>query len=108
MGNVNIYRDWGWAPEYVEAMHLMLESSTPDDYIISSGSSNSLKEFVNLAFQYFDLNPAEYLNIDNSFIRPADISYSSMTPQKILKKLGWKAERDLKYIVKSMIENKLY
>jgi len=108
LGNVNIYRDWGWAPEYVNAMNLMLESSTPDDYIISSGSSNSLKEFVNLAFQYFDLNPEEYLNIDNTFIRPADISYSAMTPQKILKKLGWKAEKDLKYIVKSMIENKLY
>ena len=86
----------------------MLESSTPDDYIISSGSSNSLKEFVNLAFQYFELNPEEYLKIDNSFIRPADIGYSALTPKKISKKLGWKAEKDLHYIVKSMIENKLY
>ncbi len=108
LGNVNIHRDWGWAPEYVNAMYLMLDSSTPDDYIISSGSSNSLKEFVNLAFQYFDLNPEEFLKIDNSFIRPADISYSAMTPKKILKNLGWKAEKDLNYIVKSMIENKLY
>lgn len=108
LGNVNIHRDWGWAPEYVKAMYLMLESSTADDYIISSGSSNSLKKFVNLAFQYFDLNPEEFIKIDNSFIRPADISYSAMNPKKILKNLGWKAEKDLDYIVKSMIENKLY
>ena len=108
MGNVNIHRDWGWAPEYVKAMYLMLESSTADDYIISSGSSNSLKKFVNLAFQYFDLNPEKFIKIDNSFIRPADISYSAMNPKKILKNLGWKAEKDLDYIVKSMIENKLY
>ena len=108
LGNVNIHRDWGWAPEYVKAMYLMLESSTADDYIISYGSSNSLKKFVNLAFQYFDLNPKEFIKIDNSFIRPADISYSAMNPKKILKNLGWKAEKDLDYIVKSMIENKLY
>ena len=108
LGNVNIHRDWGWAPEYVKAMYLMLESSTADDYIISSGSSNSLKKFVNLAFQYFDLNPEKFIKIDNSFIRPADITYSAMNPKKILKNLGWKAEKDLDYIVKSMIENKLY
>lgn len=108
LGNIDIHRDWGWAPEYVNAMYLMLESSTPDDYVISSGSSNSLKEFVNLAFQYFELDPEEFIKIDNSFIRPADISYSAMNPQKILKNLGWKAEKDLNYIVRSMIENKLY
>ena len=108
LGNVNIHRDWGWAPEYVKAMYLMLESSTADDYIISSGSSNSLKKFVNLAFKYFDLNPEEFIKIDNSFIRPADITYSAMNPKKILKNLGWKAEKDLDYIVKSMIENRLY
>ena len=108
LGNINIHRDWGWAPEYVNAMYLMLESTTPDDYIISSGSSHSLKEFVNLAFQYFDLNSEKFLKIDNSFIRPADISYSALNSEKIKNKLGWKAEKDLNYIVKSMIENKLY
>ncbi len=108
LGNVNIHRDWGWAPEYVNAMYLMLEAKSPDDYIISSGSSHSLKEFVNLAFEYFDLNSEEFLKIDNSFIRPADISYSALNSEKIKNKLGWRAEKNLNYIVKSMIENKLY
>ena len=106
----NLKKDAKEGSMYVNLEPCCHHGKTPPcvDYIISSGSSNSLKKFVNLAFQYFDLNPEEFIKIDNSFIRPADISYSAMNPKKILRNLGWKAEKDLDYIVKSMIENKLY
>ena len=104
LGNLNTSRDWGWAPEYVEAMHLMLQAKKPDDFIIATGETNSLKNFVKLAFDYFDLNYKDYLKYDETLLRPSDVHYSSLDPSKIKKELGWEAETDFKNIIRKMYE----
>ncbi len=104
LGNLNTSRDWGWAPEYVEAMHLMLQAKKPDDFIIATGETNSLKNFVKLAFDYFGLNYKDYLKYDETLLRPSDVHYSSLDPSKIKKELGWEAETDFKNIIRKMYE----
>jgi GDPmannose 4,6-dehydratase len=73
LGNLNIYRDWGYAPKYIEAMWQMLNADSPEDYIICSGEANSLRDFVNLTFQYLDLDVNKYLKINESLYRPVDL-----------------------------------
>ena len=104
LGNLNTSRDWGWAPEYVEAMHLMLQAKKPDDFIIATGETNSLKNFVKLAFDYFGLNYKDHLKYDETLLRPSDVHYSSLDPSKIKKELGWEAETDFKNIIRKMYE----
>jgi GDPmannose 4,6-dehydratase len=107
LGNLDIYRDWGWAPEYVKAMYLMLQQPSPDDYVIATGNTIKLKDFVIKAFEYFDLNWENHLIINNNLIRPTDIKISCGNPDKAHQKLGWKAEYSLDQIIKEMIEFKL-
>jgi GDPmannose 4,6-dehydratase len=107
LGNLDIYRDWGWAPEYVTAMHLMLQQSDAEDYVIATGNTHSLKEFVMKAFEYFNLNWEKYLVINSELIRPTDIKSSIGNPEKALKNLGWKAKFTIDDIIKEMIEFQL-
>ena len=100
----NLKRDWGWAPEYVEAMYLINNARIPDDYIVASGKSYSLRDFIKFSFEYFNLDYRDHivekkiqLNSINSF---AD-------PSKIFKKLNWKANVRLKDIIKKMIDYEL-
>lgn len=108
LGNLKISRDWGWAPEYVEAMWLMLQIEIPDDFIIATGKTSSLEDFVALAFGYFNLNWKEYVIQDKELFRPSDIAVSKADPQKALNILGWKAKYDLKDIVEKMIKDEIY
>ena len=107
LGNIDIVRDWGWAPEYVNAMNLMLENKEPEDFVVATGISNSLKDFLSIAFAYFDLNWKEYVTVDETLFRPSDISINCGNPGKIRKKLGWETSFSLKDIIFSMIEDRL-
>lgn len=107
LGNLDIWRDWGWAPEYVRAMHLILQAESANDYLIASGNTTSLRNFVELAFCCAGLKYEDYLVIDNSFLRPSDLSYSSMDPTRIATELGWKATTTLEEIVQRMYEERL-
>lgn len=107
LGNLDIWRDWGWAPEYVVAMHLMLQAQTPSDYLIASGHTSSLLDFVRLAFQCAGLNHEVHLVSDSSFLRPSDLRYSAMDPTRIAKGLGWRAQATPGDIVHRMFDEQL-
>jgi GDPmannose 4,6-dehydratase len=107
LGNLDIWRDWGWAPEYVTAMHQMLQAPTAKDYLIASGHTTSLRDFVKMAFAAAGLEAEPYLISDDTFMRPSDLKYSSMDPSLIASELGWKAQVGPSEIVQRMFEEKL-
>jgi GDPmannose 4,6-dehydratase len=100
LGNIFIERDWGWAPDYVEAMWLMMQHSTPENFVIATGKSVSLKYFTELAFSSFGLNYADYIEVDSNLFRPTDISLSLADPGKAKKILNWNAQ----YLVEDVVE----
>jgi GDPmannose 4,6-dehydratase len=102
LGNLSIKRDWGWAPEYVVAMHLMLQQDTPEDFVIATGECYSLEDFVSLAFAAFDLEWRKYVVSDPTLFRPSDILFGKGNPQKAYKKLGWKAKSTMPDIIQLM------
>ncbi|MGB5595219.1 MAG: GDP-mannose 4,6-dehydratase [Crocosphaera sp.] len=107
LGNVSIKRDWGWAPEYIKAMYLMLQQTQADDYVIATGHSYSLEDFVAETFNCLGLNWQDYVITDESLFRPTDITYSCGNPGKAQQKLGWKAQYKMPDVVKMMVENRL-
>lgn len=107
LGNISIKRDWGWAPEYVEAMYLMLQQSTADDYVISTGEEHSLEEFVQKAFSCVNLDWKAHLVTDPHLYRPTDIQSSRGNSAKALKNLGWQAKYKMPDVVRMMVEAKL-
>ena len=107
LGNLDIWRDWGWAAEYVVAMHQILQAPTAKDYLIASGHTTSLQEFVRLAFAAAGLEAQRYLISDASFLRPSDLKYSLLDPRLIFKDLGWKAQTPPSEIVQKMYEERL-
>lgn len=104
LGNLEIWRDWGWAPEYVVAMHKMLQAPAPKDYLIATGHTTSLRDFVRLAFATIGLDAEKYLICDSTFLRPSDLKYSSIDPSLIAADLGWKAQILTTEIVRRMHE----
>lgn len=90
LGNLEIKRDWGYAPEYIKAMWLMLQQEKPDDYIIATGEAHSLREFVQFAFGNQGLNYEDHILIDKSFYRPSDIDIIYGNPAKAKEKLHWR------------------
>jgi GDPmannose 4,6-dehydratase len=107
LGNMSIRRDWGWAPEYVEAMHLMLQQEQPEDYTIATGESYSLQEFVATAFECVGLNWQDRVVADNSLLRPTDLLVSRGNPLKAKERLGWQAQYKMPDIIKMMVTTKL-
>jgi GDPmannose 4,6-dehydratase len=103
LGNISIQRDWGWAPEYVEAMWLMLQQEQPDDYVIATGETCKLEDFVAEAFKAVGLNWKHHVQIDNSLLRPTDLAVGRANPKKAKEKLGWVAKYKMKDVVKNMI-----
>lgn len=103
LGNLDITRDWGWAPEYVEAMWLMLQTNMPDDYVIATGVSYSLEQFVEKAFEPHGLDWKKYVQVDKSFFRPLDIHVSKANPSKAQKRLGWQANTPLDQVIGRMV-----
>jgi len=108
LGNLEISRDWGWAPEYVEAMWRMLQLPNADDFVIATGFSHPLKTILDLAFQYFGLDWERYVVTDSALGRPLDLKHSSGDPAKAEAKLGWRAKVGIAEIVKLIAESELH
>ncbi|MAV65262.1 MAG: GDP-mannose 4,6-dehydratase [Candidatus Marinimicrobia bacterium] len=107
LGNIDIKRDWGHAEEYVDAMWKMMQAKNPDDYIIATGKTYSLMDFIKKSFSYFNLEWEKYVVLDDSLKRPSDISLSLADPTKAAKQLNWKAKIDMNDLVELMIKGKL-
>lgn len=107
LGNTDIWRDWGWAPEYVEAMWLMLQQEKAEDYVIATGQSNSLKDFIKITFEILNLNFEENVVFDNSLLRPSDLKIGRANPSKAEENLGWKAKYMMKDVIEKMIDFEL-
>jgi GDPmannose 4,6-dehydratase len=100
LGDLSISRDWGWAPEYVEAMWLMLQADQADDFVIATGEANSLKDFVAQAFACFGLDWTEHVLHDEQLMRPNEIALSQGNPEKAHQILGWQASKHMRDVVK--------
>lgn len=107
LGNINIERDWGWAPDYIEAMWLMMQKDQPKDYIIATGKSHTLKEFIDTTFRVLDLDWEKHLVIDEVLRRPTDLQIGRADPSKANNELQWKAKLGLNEIIENMIEHEL-
>ena len=103
LGRIDIVRDWGWAPEYVNAMWLMMQQDIPEDYVIATGEANSLRDFVACTFACVGLDWGDYVDSDSSIFRPLDIQWSQGRPEKAANKLGWKASAGMKSIIEMML-----
>ncbi|MCS5698089.1 GDP-mannose 4,6-dehydratase [Cyanobium sp. FGCU-52] len=108
LGNLDIWRDWGWAPDYVEAMHRMLQAEQPMDYLIASGKTNSLRELVAAACRVAGVNTEERVEASNDLLRPADLTYSEIDPSLIEQKLGWVSTHTLEEIILKMYNGILF
>jgi GDPmannose 4,6-dehydratase len=104
LGNINIARDWGWAPDYVEAMWLMLQQDQADDYVIATGHTTKLRDFIRIVFESVDLNWEDYVRSDESFFRPTDIAEGHANPDKARQKLGWSAQHKMEDVARLMVE----
>lgn len=102
MGNIDIQRDWGWAPEYVEAMWKMLQLDDPQDFVIATGRTVSLEFFIGQAFQFFGLNYKDYLVVNPNFYRPTDIHIGSGDPSKANELLDWRAQVNIETVIENM------
>lgn len=102
LGNLNIRRDWGWAPEYVRAMWLMLQSTSPVDIVVATGEEHTLQEFVEWTFGFFDLDWRAHVDVDESLFRPSEIDHSCGDASKALSMLGWKAETRFGAVVEKL------
>jgi GDPmannose 4,6-dehydratase len=103
LGNIAIARDWGWAPEYVDAMWLMLQQDIPCDYVIATGETNTLESFVLEVFAQLGLNWRDYVSADPSLLRPSEIMVSRGNPAKATRNLGWQAKHRMKDVIRIMI-----
>ncbi|OUV78186.1 MAG: GDP-mannose 4,6-dehydratase [Acidimicrobiaceae bacterium TMED130] len=104
LGNLDAKRDWGFAGDYVEAMWLMLQQKTPDDYVICSGMTHSVREFCDLAFSHLDLNYEEHVVVDERFFRPAEVDLLVGDYSKAKKILDWKPVTSFEDLVAMMVE----
>ena len=107
LGNLEAKRDWGFAGDYVKAMWLMLQQSKPDDYVIATGETHSVKEFVEMAFSYAGLDWKKYVVKDKTFYRPAEVHLLIGDYSKAKKKLGWEPKVKFKELVKMMVDRDL-
>jgi GDPmannose 4,6-dehydratase len=104
LGNLNVSRDWGWSPDYVEAMWRILQHPVAEDYVVATGVSNSLQRFVELVFQNLGLNWKEHTESSESFLRPSDLSYSCGNPAKAKRVLNWSAAHSFEDIIQRLVE----
>jgi len=105
LGNLDAKRDWGFAGDYVEAMWLMLQQKKADDFVIATGETHSVKEFLTEAFAYTDLDWKKYVEIDKRYFRPAEVDILLGDSSKARKELQWKPKVDFKSLVKMMVDN---
>lgn len=104
LGNLDAKRDWGFAPEYVETMWKILQQDKPDDYVVGTGEAHSVKEFLEEAFGYLNLNWKDYVEIDPRYYRPLEVEYLLANSSKIRRKLNWNPKVSFKDLVKIMVD----
>jgi GDPmannose 4,6-dehydratase len=107
MGNLEAKRDWGFAGDYVRAMWLMLQQDEPDDYVVATGETHSVREFLELSFAHLGLDYRDFVEFDPRYTRPSEVDVLLGDPSKAQRVLGWKAEVDFVGLVKMMIEHDL-
>lgn len=107
LGNINIQRDWGWAPEYVEAMWLMLQQDQADDFVVATGETISLKQFIIFVFEHLQLDWEKHVIFDDSLLRPTDIEMGLADPAKARTFLSWEAKIKGQALTKKMVECEL-
>ncbi len=104
MGNLDAKRDWGFAGDYVKAIWLMLQQEKPEDFVIATGETHSVKELVQTAFSYVGLDWEKYVVVDRKLLRPAEVDFLVGNPAKAKKKLGWKPEVSFKQLIEMMVD----
>lgn len=104
LGNLSAKRDWGYAPEYVEAMWMILQNKKPDDFVVATGETHSVQEFVNEAFKHVGLDSDDFVKTDKLFMRPKDVELLCGDCSKIKSEIGWRARTSFKELVKIMID----
>lgn len=104
LGNLDAQRDWGYAAEYVEAMWLMLQQDEGDDFVMATNETHSVREFLEHAFSYVDLDWKEYVKYDSKYDRPAEVDLLIGDPAKAKKKLGWEPQVRFQHLVKIMVD----
>ena len=107
LGNLDAMRDWGHARDYVEAMWLMLQQDAPEDYVIATGKSHSVREFLETAFNYVDLNYQDYVSIDDKLYRPSEVHILQGDASKASNKLGWSPSVKFEDLVRDMVKSDL-
>ena len=104
LGNLDAKRDWGFAGDYVEAMWLMLQQDEPDDFVVCTGETHSVREFCELAFGRLNLNWEDYVVVDEAFLRPAEVDLLVGDSSKAAERLGWKPQTDFADLVEMMVD----
>jgi GDPmannose 4,6-dehydratase len=104
LGNLDAKRDWGYARDYVEAMWLMLQQEQPDDYVIATGETHSVREFLEEAFSYVGLKWKKYVKVDPKYFRPAEVDVLLGNPAKARKALRWKPKVSFRELVRLMVD----
>jgi GDPmannose 4,6-dehydratase len=104
LGNLNARRDWGYAPDYVNAMWMMLQHGEPDDFVIATGESHSVMEFLEEAFRHAGLNWQDYVEIDPIYFRPTEIEHLVGDAAKAREVLGWRPSVSFRQLVKIMVD----
>mgnify|MGYP001268240426 FL=1 len=107
LGNLKAKRDWGYAKDYVEAMWLMLQNQNPVDYVVGTGLTNSIEDFVKLAFDQVKLNYLDYVKFNEKFLRPTEVDLLIADNAKVKKELGWKPSINFEDLVNLMVESDL-
>lgn len=105
LGRLDIQRDWGWAPEYIEAMSKMLQQPQPEDFVIATGETNSLRDFVETAFATVNLDWHDHVDSDPVLMRPTDLAVSRADPSHAATRLGWKAQTHMREVVRKMADS---
>jgi GDPmannose 4,6-dehydratase len=107
LGNLDAKRDWGHAEDYVRAMWLMLQQPKPDDYVVATGETHTIKEFLNEAFSMYDLDWEKYVVVDPTFYRPAEVDFLLGNPSKAKSQLKWEPEVSFSKLVERMVNHDL-
>ena len=105
LGNMDAKRDWGFAGDYVDAMWRMLQQDAPDDYVVATGESYSVREFAEMAFGHVGLNPEDHIVIDPRYLRPSEVDYLMGDASKAKAKLGWTPTVSLPELVRMMVDH---
>ena len=104
LGNLDAKRDWGYAADYVEAMWLMLQHKEPDDFVIATGETHSVREFLEFVFRQVNLDPSEFVKIDPRYFRPSEVDVLRGDPSKAQKRLGWQPRTSLEELATIMLD----